>query len=53
MEEDDIAKDMDGEYKDDKNEDEDEEVIAVAQEVEPEGWVKHTKVASIVWEVFL
>ena len=28
--------------------DEDEEVIAVAEEVEPEGWVKHTKAASIV-----
>ena len=44
MEEDDIGTDMD---EDDK--DEDEEVITVAEEVEPEGWVKHTKAASIVW----
>ena len=51
MEEDDTATDMDEEYKDD--EDEDEEVIAVAEEVEPEGWVKHTKAASIVWEAFV
>ena len=51
MEEDDTATDMDEEYKDD--EDEDEEVIAVAEEVEPEGWVKHTKAASIEWEAFV
>ena len=48
MQEDDTATDMDEDYEDD-----DEEVIAVAEEVEPEGWVKHTKAASIVWEAFL
>ena len=49
MEEDDTATDMDEEYKDD----EDEEVVAGAEEVEPKGWVKHTKAASLVWEAFL
>ena len=49
MEEDDTATDMDEEYEDN----EDEEVIAVAEEVEPEGWVKHMKAASIAWEAFL
>ena len=51
MEEDDTATDMVEEYKDD--DDEEEEAIAVEDEVEPEGWVKHTKAASIVWEAFL
>ena len=50
MEEDDTATDMD---EDDKDEDGEEEAIGVAEEVEPEGWVKHTKAASIVWEAFL
>ena len=49
MEEDATATDMDEEHEDD--EDEDEEVIA--DKVEPEGWVKHTKAASLVWEVLL
>ena len=49
MEEDATATDTDEEYEDD--EDEDEEVVA--EEVEPEGWVMHTKAASLVWEVFL
>ena len=54
MEEDDTATDMDEKYEDDEDdEDDDEEVIVVAEEVEPEGWVKHTKAASIVWEAFL
>ena len=53
MEEDDTATYMNEEYKDDKDEDGDEEVIAVAEEVEPEGWVRHTKAASIVSEAFL
>ena len=43
--EDDTATDMD--------EEEEEEAIAVAEELEPEGWVKHTKAASIVWETYL
>ena len=43
MEEDDTTTDMD----------EEEEVIAVTEEVEPKGWVKHMKAASIVWEAFL
>ena len=51
MEEDDTATDMDEEYKDGK--DEDEEVIAGPEEVEPGGWVKHMKAASIVWGAFL
>ena len=38
------ATDMDEEH-------EDEEVIA--EEVEPEGWAKHTKAASLVFEVLL
>ena len=50
MDEDASATDIDKEYKD--NEDEDEKVIA-EEEVEPEGWVKHTMAASCVWEAFL
>ena len=38
---------MDEEYE--EYEDEDEEVI-VEEEVEPDGWVKHAKAASCVWE---
>ena len=58
MEEDDTATDMDEEYEEyedneDEDEDEEEEAVAVAEEVEPEGWVKHTKAASIVWEAYL
>ena len=53
MEEDDTAIDMDEEFEDDKDEDSEEEAIAVAEEVEPEGWVKHMKAASIVWEAYL
>ena len=45
--EDDTATDIDEE------EEEEEEAIAVAEELEPEGWVKHTKAASIVWEAYL
>ena len=48
-----MAPDLDEEYKDDKDEDEEEEVFAVAEEVEPEGWMKHMKPASIVLEAFL
>ena len=44
MEEDATATDMDEEYEDDKD-DKDEEVVA--EKVEPEGWVKHTKAASL------
>ena len=44
MEEDDTATDMD---------EEEEEATAVEEEVEPEGWVKHMKAASIVLEAFL
>ena len=47
MEEDARATDMDEE----DEEDEDEEVVA--EEGEPEGRAKHTKAASVVWEVFL
>ena len=50
MEEDDTATDMDEENEDDNEE---EEAVAVAEEVEPEGWVKHMKAASIVWEAYL
>ena len=50
MDEDASATDIDKEYKDD--EDEDEKVIA-EEEVEPEGWVKHTMAASCVQEAFL
>ena len=50
MEEDDTATDMDEENEDDNEE---EEAVAVAEEVEPEGWVKHMKTASIVWEAYL
>ena len=50
MGEDATATDMDEEYEDDKDEDEAEKV---AEEVEPEGWVKHIKAASIVQEAFL
>ena len=53
MEEDDTATDMDEEYEDDEDEDDEEEAIAVAEEVELEGWVKHMKAASIVWEAYL
>ena len=49
MEEDDTATDMDEEYE----EEEEEEAIAVAAEVEQEGWVKHMKAASIIWEAYL
>ena len=52
MEEDATSTDMDKEYEDDEDENENEEVIA-EEEVEPEGWVKHTKAASCDWEVFL
>ena len=48
-----MATDMDEEYKGDKDEDDEEEAIAVAEEVEPEGWMKHMKPASIVLEAFL
>ena len=53
MEEDDTATDIDEEYKDDEEEEEEEEAVAVAEEVELEGWVKHMKAASIVWEAYL
>ena len=53
MEEDDTETDMNEEYEDDEDEDQDQEVIAVVEEVEPEGWVKHTKAGNLVWEVFL
>ena len=53
MDEDDIATDMGEEYEDNKDEDDEEEAVAVAEEVEPEGWVKHMKAGSIVWEAFL
>ena len=54
MEEDDTATDMDEGYEDDDDDDnEEEEAIAVAEEVEQEGWVKHMKAASIVWEAYL
>ena len=50
MEEDATATDIDEEYEEYK--DENQEVIAEEQ-VEPEGWVKHMKPASCVWEAFL
>ena len=53
MEEDYTATDMDEEYEDNEDEDDEEEAVAVAEEVEPEGWVKYTKAASIVWEAYL
>ena len=53
MEEDDTATDMDEGYENDEDDDEEEEGIAVAEEVELEGWVKHMKAASIVWEAYL
>ena len=49
MEEDATGTDMDEEYEDDKGEN--EEVIA--EKVEPEGWVKHTKDTNLVLEAFL
>ena len=52
MEEDAAATNMDEEYE--EYEDENEEVIAVAEEeVEPEEWVKHTKAASCVCKALL
>ena len=53
MEQDDTTTAMDEDDEDDEDEDDDEETLAVAEEVEPEGWVTHMKAASIVWEAFL